>query len=134
MTIQVSTQDARTAKALALLETAPTWLKIRRKSDGVKFYVLPGSNGHVYWTNLSECSCPDHQHRGESVTCKHRLAVALRVAQLKASKPKPEPRQELEACGLCDVPHPCHCPRLQALCDRCPPRRPRVPLVGRITA
>jgi hypothetical protein len=102
MTIEVSTSDPRTSKALALLETAPTWLKIRRKSDGVRFYVVPGCNGHVYWTNLNECSCPDHQHRGESVTCKHRLAVGLYVAKVRAERQQrrsqPQPPAG-ECCG-----------------------------------
>ena len=22
-------------------------------------------------------------------------------------------------CGVCDVPHHCHCPRMKAWCDRC---------------
>ena len=69
MTITVSTENPRSCKALALLEGADQWLKIRRKGDGAKFYVIPGSAGHVYWTNCGECSYPDAQHRGE--TCKH---------------------------------------------------------------
>jgi hypothetical protein len=86
MTIQVSTTDARTAKALELLSGADRWLKIRRKADGVKLYVVPGSNGRVYWTNLHECACPDARHRG--ITCKHMLAVTLHVARVHAERPK----------------------------------------------
>ena len=57
MTIQISTQDARTAKALELLAGADRWLKIRRKADGAKFYAIPSADGrHDYWTNLQECS------------------------------------------------------------------------------
>jgi predicted nucleic acid-binding Zn finger protein len=86
VTIQVSTTDARTAKALELLSGADRWLKIRRKADGVKLYVVPGSNGRVYWVNLHECSCPDHTNRG--VACKHMTAVALHVARVNAERPK----------------------------------------------
>ena len=45
MTITVSTTDPRSCKALALLESVDKWLRIRRKGDGVKFYVIPGSAG-----------------------------------------------------------------------------------------
>jgi hypothetical protein len=85
MTITVSTENPRSCKVLALLEGADTWLKIRRKGDGAKFYVIPGSAGHVYWTNCRECSCPDSQHRG--VECKHITAVKLYVAKVQAERP-----------------------------------------------
>src|SRR5215207_7866939 len=85
MVVTVSTADPRSCKALALLEGADTWLKIRRKSDGVKFYVIPGSAGHVYWTNCAECSCPDFQHRG--LKCKHITAVKLYCAKVQAERP-----------------------------------------------
>jgi hypothetical protein len=85
VTITVSTADPRSCKALALLEGADQWLKIRRKSDGVKFYLIPGSQGHVYWTNCGECSCSDFQHRGSQ--CKHLTAVRLYVAKVQAERP-----------------------------------------------
>jgi len=85
MTITVSTADPRSCKALALLKGAEQWLKIRRKGDGVKFYVIPGSQGHVYWTNCAECSCPDAQQRGS--VCKHITAVKLHVAKVQAERP-----------------------------------------------
>ncbi len=28
--------------------------------------------------------------------------------------------RKVEPCGLCDVPHRCHCPRLKSWCDACP--------------
>ena len=96
MTITVSTENPRSCKALALLEGADTWLKIRRKSDGAKFYVIPGSAGHVYWTNCGECSCPDNQHRG--VECKHITAVKLYCREGPggaASAPLPPPAPTL---------------------------------------
>jgi hypothetical protein len=85
MVVIVSTADPRSCKALALLEGADQWLKIRRKGDGVKFYVIPGSAGHVYWTNCRECSCPDAQQR--QVECKHITAVKLYVAKVQAERP-----------------------------------------------
>jgi hypothetical protein len=85
MVVIVSTADPRSCKALALLEGADAWLKIRRKSDGAKFYVLPGSQGHVYWTNCGECSCPDFQHRG--IECKHITAVKLYCVKGQAERP-----------------------------------------------
>ena len=118
MTIQVSTTDQRTARALDVLATADQWLKIRRKSDGAKFYVVPGSNGRVYWVNLNECSCPDSQHRAD-LTCKHRIAVALHVARLKATQPK---RTLCAACNGTSVYHMARCGRV------------RVPLLGRVCA
>ena len=75
MTIQISTADPRSLKALALLETADRWTKAHRKADGRPFFVIPGSNGRVYWTDQVSCTCPDAAHRG--VTCKHQLAVRL---------------------------------------------------------
>jgi hypothetical protein len=85
MVVTVSTVDPRSCKALTLLEGAEQWLKIRRKSDGVKFYVIPGSAGHVYWTNCAECSCPHFQHRG--LECKHVTAVKLYVAKVQSERP-----------------------------------------------
>jgi uncharacterized Zn finger protein len=84
MTIQVSTTDARTAKALAILETAPSWLKITSKANGRRYYVVSGSNGALYWTNLVECTCPDHARRG--TRCKHIIAVALHVSRVNTAR------------------------------------------------
>lgn len=28
--------------------------------------------------------------------------------------------RKVEPCGICDVPHKCHCPRLKSWCDECP--------------
>ncbi len=95
MTIQVSTTDARTARAIALLATADRWPKITSKTDGRRYYVVPGSNGRVYWARPDACSCPDATHRG--VTCKHMVATALWVATVNAErqqpKRKPSPRR-----------------------------------------
>ena len=75
MTIAIDTADQRTVKALAVLEGADRWTKAHRKADGRSFFVIPGSNGRVYWTDQVSCTCPDAAHRG--ATCKHQLAVRL---------------------------------------------------------
>jgi hypothetical protein len=88
VTIQVSTTDARTAKAIELLASADRWLKITSKVDGRRYYVVPGSNGRVYWARPDGCSCPDATHRG--VTCKHMVATALYVAKVNAERKQPK--------------------------------------------
>ncbi len=89
MTIQVNTQDQRTAKALELLSTADRWLKITSKVDGRRYYAIPSSDGqHVYWTRPDACSCPDATRRG--VTCKHMVATALYVAKVNAERKQPK--------------------------------------------
>ena len=75
MTITVSTNDPRSIKALAVLETADRWTKAHRKADGRSFFVIPGSAGRVYWADQTSCTCPDAAHR--AATCKHQLAVRL---------------------------------------------------------
>lgn len=43
----------------------------------------------------------------------------------------------IEDCGICDVPHRCHCPRVKSWCDACPrPASRQTPEVeaGRLTA
>ena len=89
MTIQISTDDPRSIKALALLETADRWTKAHRKADGRSFFVIPGSNGRVYWADQTSCTCPDASHRG--LTCKHQLAVRLWNARQQA--PAEQPRR-----------------------------------------
>ena len=116
MVVTVSTEDPRSCKALALLEGADRWLKIRRKSDSAKFYVIPGSAGHVYWTNCRECSCPDAQQR--QVECKHITAVKLYVAKLQAEWPvrrsHPLAGTEPLPCSSCHNYHRTDAERLKA--------------------
>ena len=88
MTITVSTNDPRSVKALALLETADRWTKAHRKADGRSFFVIPGSQGRVYWTDQSSCTCPDAGHRG--ATCKHQLAVRLWNLRQHAGATRPQ--------------------------------------------
>jgi hypothetical protein len=84
VTIQVSTTDARTAKALELLGGADRWLKVTSKANGRRYYVVPGSDGALHWANLVECSYPDHTRRG--ARCKHMLAVALHVSRVNTAR------------------------------------------------
>jgi predicted nucleic acid-binding Zn finger protein len=88
VTIQVSTTDARTAKALELLSGADKWLKITSKANGRRYYVVPGFNGALYWANLVECTCPDHTRRGtrRGTRCKHIIAVALHVSRVNTAR------------------------------------------------
>jgi SWIM zinc finger len=116
MTITVSTENPRSCKALDVLATSDRWLKIRRKGDGVKFYVIPGSSGHVYWTNCAECSCPDAQQRGS--VCKHITAVKLYCAKVQAGRPvrrsHPLVAAEPLPCSSCHNYHRTDAERLQA--------------------
>ena len=84
MTITVSTDDLRSLKALAILETADRWVRGHRKADGRSFYCVPSQTGDArYMVDTRECTCPDFQRRQQP--CKHVLAVRLHVARLKAN-------------------------------------------------
>ena len=119
MTIQVSTQDQRTAKALALLASADRWLKITSKVDGRRYYVVPSSDGHhLSWVRPDSCTCPDATRRG--LTCKHQIAAALFVAKVNAER-KPG-RAVCAGCARTSVYHKAAC------------RGVKVPLLGRVCA
>ena len=75
MTITIDTADPRTVRALEVLAGADRWTRAHRKADNRPFFVIPGSEGRVYWTDQTSCTCPDAVRRG--VTCKHQLAVRL---------------------------------------------------------
>lgn len=96
MVVSVSRTDQRSRKALVLFTQAATWTRGHLK-DGTPFFVIPGSQGRVYWTNTRDCTCPDRQER--AVDCKHMLAVRLYV--LSQPAPTRGPRQT-SACGLDD--------------------------------
>jgi len=119
MTLQVSTQDQRTARALELLSGADRWLKITSKLDGRRYYVVPSSDGqHLYWVRPDSCTCPDATRRG--VVCKHQIAAALFVARVNAER-KPG-RAACAGCARTSVYHKANC------------RGVKVPLLGRICA
>jgi len=106
VTIQVSTQDQRTAKALELLSGADRWLKITSKVDGRRYYVVPASDGqHLYWVRPDSCTCPDATRRG--LTCKHQIAAALFVAKVNAER-KPG-RAACAGCAHTSVYHKANC-------------------------
>ena len=97
MTITVSTADPRSLKALALLEGAGRWTTGHRKEDGRPFFVIPGSQGRVYWTDTHDCTCPDYQQR--RAVCKHVIAVRLWTAREKgraAGRPRLDPARVAE--------------------------------------
>jgi hypothetical protein len=89
MTIQISTEDARSVKALSLLANASQWLKMRTP-DGRKFYGVPASQpGKYYSVDTHGCDCPDRLHRlerGEGGPCKHQMAVMLYVARINGAR------------------------------------------------
>ncbi len=74
-------------RALAILAAADRWVKGHTK-DGRAFFVIPGSNGRVYWTDTRDCTCPDRRQRDE--TCKHIRAVRLWTIAHKSKAPAPK--------------------------------------------
>lgn len=77
------------ARIAAVLATAPKWIAARRKSDGKRFFYIPGSTpGAVYMTAADGCTCPAAQRF--SGPCKHSLAVqqheARQTAQTQPSR------------------------------------------------
>lgn len=77
--------DSRGLKAIEIAASAAAWTQGRLK-DGTKFYAIPGSAGHVYWTNLARCTCPDFERRLQP--CKHVQAVKLHCARVRAHQPR----------------------------------------------
>ena len=98
MTVTIDPRNPRTVRALAVLATADRWTKGHTK-DGRPFFVIPGSNGHVYWTDTRACTCPDHRERG--VACKHMLAVRMWTLEHAADAPAPSKGAERATCGVC---------------------------------
>ena len=119
MTVTISPSDPRSMRALAVLATADRWVKGHTK-DGRPFFVVPGSNGRVYWTDTRDCTCPDRRERDE--TCKHTRAVRLWALQHRATAPacKPVPAPTTEGqwvpCRACGFLVP---PIARGLCQDC---------------
>ena len=107
MTVTVSPDNPRSVRALAVLAGADRWTKGHTKS-GRAFFVIPGSQGHVYWTDTRACTCPDHRERG--VACKHMLAVRLWKLEHDATAPAPTKGAERAACAVCTLPLPAGVP------------------------
>ncbi len=85
----ITPADARReAKAAALLTTAGSWLRVRHIApDGTTraAYGVPGSTPGRYWLATPDrCQCPDAVARG--IRCKHRQAVSLYVAKVRAER------------------------------------------------
>lgn len=76
--------DSRMAKAVELLAQAHTWNHGTIKRTGQRIHLVPGSQGKVYWTTATACTCPDFQGRG--LVCKHAMAVAMHEAQEAAAE------------------------------------------------
>ena len=95
---------------LAVLATAGRWVKGHTR-DGRPFFVVPGSNGRVYWTDTRDCTCPDRRER--AVDCKHLLAVRMWALQHKATGPAPT----RAGCRVCTQPLPTGV--LSGECDAC---------------
>jgi len=119
VTIEVSTDNRRSVKALAILATSDRWHRGHRKEDGRPFYAVPSSGAatRYYLVDVRACTCPDHASRG--VACCHILAVRMRVAQLTADQPK------RTLCAGCNGTSPYHMAHGKGV---------RVPLLGRICA
>ena len=67
--------------------------------DGCPFFVVPGSNGRVYWTDTRDCTCPDRRER--AVDCKHMLTVRMCALQHKATAPAPSKGAGSATCAVC---------------------------------
>ena len=110
MTVLVSPDDPRSVRALAVLATADRWVKGHTR-DGRPFFVVPGSNGRIYWTDTRDCTCPDRRER--AVECKHMLAVRLWALQHKTTAPAPKGA----GCRVCTRSLPAGV--LAGVCDDC---------------
>lgn len=75
----ISTSDPRDLKALAAIQNAGQWAKIRDASGTALAYGIPSATqpGLFHFANASQCSCPDFQHGHR---CWHSRAVALHLA------------------------------------------------------
>ena len=80
--------------------------------DGRPSFVVPGSNGRVYWTDTRDCTCPDRCGRDE--VCKHTRAVRLWALRHKATAPAPS---KGAGCRVCTQPLPAGV--LSGECDAC---------------
>jgi len=116
-TITISTDDARSVRALAVLATAHRWTHATRKSDGREFWIIPSSDGgRVYYADARNCTCPDSGRR--LLVCKHSRAVELFTMQRGAlsanlaGKGAPAP-----ACRVCTQALPAGL--LAGVCDAC---------------
>lgn len=69
--------DERRHKAALSGELTPLELK---KSE--KCGIFAGSEGNVYETSLSECTCPDFAINGGQIPCKHMIRLAMELGEI----------------------------------------------------
>jgi len=90
MTIEISSENLRSIKAIQIAASAGQWMKCRTTA-GSKAYGIRSSRdaNHVYLVTCSTCTCQDAaRHPGKP--CKHQLAVRLHVELTKAGAlPRP---------------------------------------------
>jgi hypothetical protein len=100
MTIEISSEDPRSIKAISIAAGASAWIKCTlRGYASRKAYGIPSqrATGQYHLTNTTECSCYDFQHRHEA--CKHSTGqdghaggpAALRARE-GAARPAEAPR------------------------------------------
>ena len=58
----ITTEDPRTAKALAAIEHSGQWVKVRDASGRAIAYGIPSATtiGLYHFANSTQCTCPDH--------------------------------------------------------------------------
>ena len=80
-----------------------TWTPARRKSDGKRFFFVPGSKpGAVYMTAVDGCTCLAAQH-SRTGDCKHQAAVRqYTVAAQPVRELRPRFSDLFPACIDCD--------------------------------
>jgi hypothetical protein len=81
--VVITTDENRTVKALASLERAGQWLKVRDANGRAIAYGIPSATtpGLYHFANSTQCTCPDHARFGNH--CWHSRAVAMHVVALR---------------------------------------------------
>lgn len=86
------TSIAREDAVAAVLATAATWTRGRRKRDGKAFYFIPssGPSSVVYMTAEDGCTCPAARN-SYSGDCKHQIAVRRHNEQAREAYTRRRP-------------------------------------------
>jgi hypothetical protein len=90
VTIEISSENPRSIRAIELAAGASSWLKCRTKDGQRKAYGVPSRSkpGVYHLVDNQSCDCQDAQrHPGQA--CMHVLAVRLHCELTKAQQPKP---------------------------------------------
>lgn len=74
--------ETMTANAMQWLQSAQTWTRGVRKSDGLALVIFPSASkpGTGHYTTETACSCRGFQYRN---VCSHVLAVRLEIRQAR---------------------------------------------------